>query len=169
MFAWLYKLLHVVPPEERRGIRLAESWCWKVQVRGLAFSDFIHVLPELLEQGSVLYLEGGEHPKQLKAFLEANKIDPHTKVQMGTVWPRPTTYHLPTDAAFLRELARITDKCANPEVCDHLSVYKDGVVLVQAYVCLWDPLYISRRIPLQTLKTFCEKLERSYEETREMA
>lgn len=169
MLKSLYKLLNAVPPEERQGIHLDEPLCWKVSTGAQYFSDFLRALSELVPEGSVLYLEGGSPSQELKAFLGAKKIPPRNKVETGTIWPRPAVYHLPADKAFLIELAQRTQKCATPEVCDHLCVYKDGIVFVSGHDCLDGPLYISRQIPVETLKVFCERLGCSFEETTDMA
>lgn len=141
------------------------SACWQVQGKR-DLPALIQALSDLLPEGSSLYLEGGEHSKHLKAFLEARSGTPRSKVAMGTIWPRPKVYHAPADKAFLEELAEQAKNYAEPEICFHLHVYKNDEILIEGYDFddRHTPFYVSKRIPEEKLGAFCARLGLTYRE-----
>jgi hypothetical protein len=163
MAKWLYKLLSAVPPEERRGLRIDPAASWEV-VGKIDLSQFIRALSSLVPDGSILYLEDGSPPSHLKTFLKAHSVPQVSRVEMGTIWPRPLIYHLPISAPLLNELADFADNCAGPEVCIHLCVYKGAEMLVSGYDFGSIPFYVSKRIPSDKLRAFCERLGLTYKE-----
>ncbi len=164
MLRWIYKLLAIVPPDERGGLSLNETSCWMVQGGVGDFSDFVRALPLLVPQGSILHIEGGAHSKELTAFLNSRMLSPRCKIELGTIWPSSHIYHLPTDEGFLNEFATMTEECALPEVCDHLAIYKNGIVLVQCYDAMDDPIFVSKQLSLEVLDAFCKKIGGIYED-----
>ena len=55
------------------------------------------------------------------------------------------------------KLARIMEHAALPEVCMHLQVHKDGEFLLSGYdFGPPEPIYVSKHIPEEDVRTFCE-------------
>ena len=161
--SWLSKLFKSVPKEEANGIQLDRRVpAWKVS-SPKEFPAFFRALIDLLPEGSIAYLEGGSPKKELKAFLDERSIPEVSHVAMGTIWPRPYVFHLPTTPDNLSALADISENYAEPEVAIHFHVYKDDQILLEWYDAFYDPIFISNRVPESKVKEFCAKLSLKYE------
>jgi hypothetical protein len=155
---WLYKILHIIPPEERSGITLANPY-WEVEPIKI-FKEFLNALPIIIPNGSILYLEGGYPDRKLKDFFKKTQIANPVKINIGTIWPMSATdyYHIPLTNENFKELLELSENHAEPEIAIHLHVYKDGKILLEWYDAFDDPFYLSEDITEDKLKEFCDKL-----------
>jgi hypothetical protein len=144
---------------------LDKEACWKVSNPGRDIEQFLIALAEMAPQDSVLYLEDGSPSRDLKAFLDRNRLPERSKIAGGTSWPWPLIFHLPVNKAFLLELARQTAKCATAEVCMHLHLYREGIYLIQGYDFVDLPIFISKEISQDAITKFCKRLGCTLEET----
>ena len=125
---------------------------------------FLEVVGKLIPQDSILYLEGGGPRNKLKLFLEEHSVPEISHVAIGTIWPKPKIFHLPATPENLSMFKELSEGYAEPEILCHLHVYKDNKVLVQWYDAFSeDPMYISKEIPENKLKEFCDILSIEYE------
>jgi hypothetical protein len=161
--SFLSKIFDYVPSEERKGISLAKKPCWEISgVKDLP--SFLRALHLLVPMDSVLYLEGGDTPKELRSHLEKRAAQNICKVEMGTIWPRPDCFHMQINNENLEGLAKMTDNYAEPQVAAHLHVYKNGKMLLQWYDAFSDPLFVSKEIPEVSIRKFCDKLKAKFRE-----
>ena len=158
----LRRILGIVPREERGGIQL-EGWPrWRVQpTRGVP--RFLQALAGWVPPPAVLYLEGGSPPPGLRAFLEGNAADETCRVALGTIWPRPTQYHLAATRENLLALAGLAENCAAPEIAIHIHLYGGGRVLLEWYDAFHNvPFYVADAVPEESVRAFCVELGLSY-------
>ncbi len=109
-------------------------------------------------------LRVGGPTKEIEEYLEARKPAQITKVEMGTIWPRPRIFHLPITTENLEGLAQLVEKHAELEIAVHLLVYRDNKVLIEWYDAFSDPFYISKEISEDKIKIFSERLGIKYKE-----
>ena len=160
---WLSKIFGYVPAEERKGISLKPPFWRAGPVRDLTI--FLRALIDFVPLGSILYLEGGTPTGDILNFLENHKAENTAKLALGTIWPRPKTFHIPITPENLESLAELTEKRATPEAAIHLHVYKDDKVFLQLYDAFFDdPFYITKEIPEEKVKEFCDRLNTKYED-----
>jgi len=147
------------------GLAMDHSAAWEVA----APSDhpaFFEQLAALMPQGSILYLEGTSFCQEVLAFLSETSVEPAVRIAAGTLWPKPRVFHVPATAENLKAVSDFLERHAQPEVCDHLHVYADGKVLLEWYDALMkDPLFVSKAIPEQDLRSFCEAQGLSYKDS----
>jgi len=159
---FLAKLFGVVLRTHLKGICLGRDAAWEVS----PISDlpaFLRALPCLLPPESILYLEGGTPPKNIKAFLDARRVPEVSHIAMGTIWPKPKIFHLPATAGSLGTLAEFAEKVATSQVAVHLHVYINGRVLLEWYDAFGkDPFYLSAAISENKVKDFCSVLSLTY-------
>ena len=130
---------------------------WEVSnVREAA--SFFRALPSLLPENSILYLEGGEHPKAFRSFLKTRSLEPQVRISLSTVFPKPYFIHLPLLNDTVCELARMADSLAEPEICDHLHCYRDETILLSWYDAFFDPLMVSHSISESLVGSFAAQL-----------
>jgi hypothetical protein len=153
---WLRSRLGVVSAEERKGISLAHEDAVQLPApRDLAL--LIRAF-DVMSPGSILYLEGGVHPPDLRQFLAANQIANPVQVARHSIWPREAVHHLLLTADTIQYLERFADTVAGPELCFHLAVYRDGQVLVSAHDAPNDPVLVNRQLPEAIIDRFARRL-----------
>ncbi|MHC4574901.1 MAG: hypothetical protein ACYS76_12365 [Planctomycetota bacterium] len=161
------RILPCLPDEETAGIRLDTSVCWQAAKGKKRPEVFFQELGKLFSSSVTLWIEGTSIAQDIQSFLETRKVAKVTKVQLGTLWPRPHVYHVSCDEDTLRGLVGLAEKHAEPEICDHICVYKDQKVLLAWYDAFYDPIYISRKIPEEKVAAFCAAIGCPYREYRE--
>jgi hypothetical protein len=160
---FLAKIFGAVSAEERKGLCLDyRTPSWKVS-KAKDLPSFLRALADLVPPDSIIYLEGGTPPRELRVFFQKNSIPEQSHVAIGTIWPRPMVFHLTATRANLIGFADLAERCAEPEVAIHLHVYRQGRVILQWYDAFYDPLYISKEIPEDRVRKFCSMLGLNYE------
>jgi hypothetical protein len=158
MFSWLARLLGWPTKEELSGASLALDAYWELSAPADA-AAFVRRLPELLPEGTVLYLEGASMAREVSDFLDARRSPTELKIARGTILPRPKVYHLPMTEPNTAGLAELFEAHASPEICDHFHAYVGGGVLLQWHDAFFDdPLLLSPTIPEEKVKRFCNAL-----------
>ena len=136
------------------------NW-WEVsKVRDAA--SFFRALPKLLPDGSVLYLEGGKHPKAFRSFLKQRSLEPQVRISQSTVFPKPYVIHLPLFGNTVDELVVFADSMAEPEICDHLHCYRGETILLSWHDAFFDPVLISPSVSESAVATFASQLSAKY-------
>lgn len=149
--------------EQMAGIMLDMRSCWEVtEIKGIQAGNFFTALLGLLPADSIFCIETTSKVEEVQSFLQANKIPHTTKVQLGTIWPKPDVFHLSFNEQNMQQMAQLAESFAMPEICDHIHIYKDEEVLLEWFDAFWQPLYISKQIPESEVKDFCEKLGCEY-------
>jgi len=149
--------------QQMAGIMLDMRNCWEVtKIKGVQAANFFRTLVEMAPEYSIFCLETTAAVDEVKEFLEANKMPPVRKVQLGTLWPKPSVYHIPLNEQTMQQMAQLAVNFAMPEICDHIHIYNESLVLLEWFDAFWQPMYISKKIPENSIKSFCEKIGCDY-------
>jgi len=90
-------------------------------------------------------------------------VTPGLQIPTGTIWPKPSVFHVRATEQLLQQLATLAGKHADPEVCDHFHAYNNSRGLMQWYDAFsGDPLLIEESIPEAKVQGFCRKLGVKY-------
>lgn len=154
----LAKIFGAVPQEETDGIHLDMAHPFWEVAGETDFPSLLTALSDLLPKESVLYFEGGVHSGVLLEFLRQHEMPAGAKVAYGTIWPKPSVFHLPATPEILQRLAVITKSLAAPEVASHFHVYRNQVVLLQCHDVFSLPLLLSGEFAEESVKAFAERL-----------
>ncbi len=161
---FLAKLFNAVPSEERKGLHLDWKTAHWMVSKADSFPAFLRALADLAPAESILYIEGGGEPSsRLDDFLYARSVPEQAHLAMGTIWPRPTVYHLPATRENLFDFAEIAEACGTITPAIHLHLYQGGRVLLQWYDAFFLPFFIAKEIPEEEVRKFCETLSLKYE------
>jgi len=158
------KIFHPLSDEEMAGITLDMSACWEVAKGRKDCQICFRELPKLFPPGSTLCIEGTSIADDVKSYLDSHRVEQITKVHLGTIWPRPSVYHVPCDEQTLSGLMKLANNHAEPELADHLYVYKNQEVLFTWNDAFSDPIYISKKVPEDKVKTFCTAVKSTYQD-----
>jgi hypothetical protein len=126
------------------------------------YSCFFGALIDLIPHGAIAYFEGSHPRKELETFFADHSVPEVSHVAAGIIWPRSQKYHVPATRDNLSTLAKIAQNYAEPVVAIHFHVYKDKRVLLEWHDAFSDPMLISKEIPEDKIKAFCDKLSVTY-------
>jgi hypothetical protein len=150
--------------EETKGVELGEQTCWVIN--GLSdYQVFFRNLGCLLPtSGALIYLESTGISPDVRQYLEQHSVSPMQKVNRGTLWPKPSTFHIPVSPEVLMRLADFASCHAYPEIADHCHVYtNDGMILQWYDACdPGCPLGVGPTISEENVKTFCKLAHATY-------
>jgi len=131
------------------------------EVKGIRLADeFFAALIELLPLPAYLYFEGTSIASDVRALLDSSAVAPALQIPTrGTLWLKPSLFHVFASEPFIRELAELAGRHAEPEICDHFHAYNGGRWLMQWYDAFDDPLLVDESISELTLQSFCQGWE----------
>jgi hypothetical protein len=118
----------------------------------------LRAIDETLPKDAVLCLEGTSIAPDVAAYLEDLEPDDPPPVARNTLWPRSRVFHLPLTGANLHELRTLAERHAEPEIADHLVVYRGETVLLWAHDAGYGYVAVSSELPEQTLAAFTAAL-----------
>src|SRR5688572_14347325 len=154
---FLARLFGAPPKKEWSGIHLTDTDPLCVSpTRDV--ERFIRALPSLMPPGSVVYFEDTAEP-HVTRYLESVSVPPQVRLAIGTIWPRPDSYHVPLTPETMDALALFLDRNPAGFFCAHCHIYRDDVVLLQWHdAFINDPMYISRTIGADAVDRFAQAL-----------
>ena len=123
---------------------------------------FFSTLAEVLPSPVNLCFEGTRISPDVQALLASNAVAPSLQILPGTIWPKPSVFHVRATEQFLHELGALAGKHAEPEICDHFHAYSDGHGLMQWYDAFELPLLIDESVAEASIQSFCRKVEGRY-------
>ena len=157
----LARILGIAPRSEWDGLSLDESSAWEVEPTK-SRAAFLLALPQLLPSDSVVYFEGTSEA-EVEDLLERNIVPHPARIAIGTIWPRPKTYHVPCTAEVMASLAQIIESRSEPYLCTHIHAYKVQKVLLEWHDAFeTDPMRISRSIDEAAVSAFASALGVGY-------
>jgi hypothetical protein len=124
---------------------------------------FFAALTEVLPLPVRLCFEGTNISSDVRTLFASSAVAATLQIPPGTIWPKPSVFHVLATEQFIHELAALAGKHAGPEVCDHFHAYSDSHgPLMQWYDAFDLPLLIEESITEESLKGFCRKLGVQY-------
>jgi hypothetical protein len=120
---------------------------------------FFLALPELLPPAAVLVLEERGMAAEIRAAIEPHRTTPSLRVSRQTLFPRSHQHHLRLTPELARLLGSAAGDVAAPEICDHVSAYRDGEVLLEWHDAFSDdPILLSAHLDETAVRRFAERL-----------
>jgi hypothetical protein len=120
--------------------------------------ELLRAIDEVLPKDAILYVEGTNIAPAVAEFLAARETSEKPAVEPNTIWPKPRVFHLPLSGTNLEEFRALADQHAEPEIADHLVVYRGRDVLLWAHDAGSDHVELSRALPRETLRRFTNSL-----------
>jgi len=124
------------------------------------FPSFLRAVPIISPPSGIIYFENGSPYEEIEAFFYANGI-PGFVIPMGSVDPNPT-YHIRIAAENLEALAQIAERHSEAKIAAHIHIYCGTHLVLQWYDAFRGPIVVSKVIPEEKLKRFCDQLSLHY-------
>ncbi len=133
------------------------------EVAGIRNAEkFFSALTEVLPLPVHLCFEGTSISSDVRTLLASGVVAATLQIPPGTIWPKPSVFHVLATEQFIHELAALAGRHAESEVCDHFHAYQDSRGLMQWYDAFDLPLLIDESITDASLQRFCNKLGVQY-------
>jgi hypothetical protein len=116
------------------------------------FYALLRAIDEVMPRDAILYVEGTSIASEVKDFLASRRALATYPIEPGTLYPKPAAYHLPLADPNLTDLRSIAERHAEPEVADHLAVYRGNELLLTAYDSGNGEVYVARSLPTERLQ-----------------
>lgn len=134
---------------------LEESNCWKVTGVKRA-EEFFRAVPLLVPDATHMFLEGSPDP-DISALLAEAAADGDYAAPVGTIWSWPQKNQRHAVRASSELFARLSEAAshhAEPEICDHVHLYRGREALMQWFDAFSDPLLVSKAVPRERVERF---------------
>jgi hypothetical protein len=112
----------------------------------------LRAVDETMPRDTILYLEGTSFAPEIRDFLSSRRAPLSREIALGTISPRPETFHLPLAGTNLADLRALAERHAEPEVTDHLAVYRGDDLLLSAHDAGDGDVQVARALPEQTVE-----------------
>jgi hypothetical protein len=129
------------------------------EVTGIKSAEkFFSALTEVLPLPVYLCFQGTSISSDVRALFSSSAVAATLQIPPGTIWPKPSVFHVLATEQFIHELTALAGRHAEPEVCDHFHAYNDKHGLMQWYDAFDLPLLVDQLIAEDTVKNFCREL-----------
>ena len=138
--------------------QLTERDCWRIARLNNA-AKFFRAASQLLAGATHVYLEGSPAP-QIVALISRHADPTPYRAPAGTLWSWPRgnqRFTFNASIELFAQLAEASRRHAEPEICDHLHIYRDAEPLAQWFDAFSDPLLVSKTIPRELVEHFCRE------------
>jgi len=134
---------------------LDESRCWKVSGVRTA-EDFFRAVSLLVPDATHMFLEGSPVP-DIEAVLADAADDTGYTAPVGTIWSWPgknRRFSVRASPELLLRLSEASSNHSEPEICDHVHLYRGEEALVQWFDAFSDPILISKSVTRERVERF---------------
>lgn len=114
----------------------------------------LRAIDEAMPKDAVLYVEGVTIAADVASFLESRAAGDKRHIKPNTPWPKPKVFHLPLTGDNLADFRNLAEKHAEPEVADHLVVYRGDDVLMWAHDAGSGYVDVARDLSQSTVAAF---------------
>ena len=120
---------------------------------------FFAALPEILPFPTNFCFEGTSITSDIQSLLASNAVAQTLQIPTGTIWPKPSMFHVCATEQFLDQLVALARHHAEPEICDHFHAYSGNQGLMQWYDAFsGDALLVAESIAEAKVQSFSRRL-----------
>lgn len=135
---------------------------WDIDQGEIDTAAFFELLPKCFPDATTLFLEGTSIARDVKHRLSGHaEKGPHLPGRQ-TLWPLSTRLRYRFSLSLCAELEAMAKCHAQPELCDHLSLYRDEEELLGFHDFGANNIYVSGTIPEPAVSAFANGLGLAY-------
>jgi hypothetical protein len=136
---------------------------WAISGKSPDSRQFFLALLECFPQATTMFAEGTSIAKDVEACLRRHAEAGAFLPGPNTTWPESTKIRCLFTPALVAELASLAEIHAEPELFDHVFLYRGDDPLVWWNDAFEDPIGASSELPEHTIRAFAARLGRKYE------
>lgn len=134
---------------------LKESESWKVSGVKTA-EDFFAAVSNLVPDATHMFLEGSP-ASDIEALWKEAADDGYYAAPAGTIWSWPQKnrrFSVRVSPELFARLSEAASTHAEPEICDHIHLYRGQEALMQWFDAFSGPLLVSKLIARERVERF---------------
>jgi hypothetical protein len=133
---------------------------WELRGGNVDPADVFRALRCLAAEATSLFLEGTSIADDVRRFLEHHReAGPYVPARQ-TIWPATERFRVPATAEVLEGLAELAESHAQPEIADHLFLYRDREAIVEYPDAFYEdcPLLLAGHLARETVERLSAEL-----------
>jgi len=155
--------------ESELCISLPFKGCWEIAVEGNVDSvQVIDLLIDTFPEATTVYIEGTSIESNVKDLFEEFVQSGSYLPKNQTIWPKAEHYRCVFSEEFLNKLSTLAQKHADPELLDHLFLYRNESPLMEWPDVFSYYIWISTEISENRAKGFADELGLSCKYTKDV-
>lgn len=119
---------------------------------------FFKGLNSYFRDATTLFIEGDSISKEVMNLYKKHIQEGEYLPRTGTIFPKSTKIRCKYSAEFMNELALMAESHAEPELCDHLHLYKNNDPVIEWMDAFSDEILISKTIPEEMIHQFSDAI-----------
>ena len=136
---------------------------WEIEEGNVDSARFFQAQLKFFPEATTFYAEGTAIAEDVRTCYEAHKEEGAYLPQAQTLFWVSQKFRCKFSASFMNQLAQLADHHAEPELLDHLSLYKQTDALVFWHDAFANVLLISRSIPESVVSQLASELGLGYQ------
>lgn len=135
---------------------------WEIEEGPVDSGRFFQALWRHFPQATALYVEGGSIAHDVSECYRTNREDGEYLPSAQTIFPRSAKFRCRFSAELADALSALAEKHAEPELLDHLALYRDSEELLFWHDAFANVLLVSRAVPESVVSAFAADLGLAY-------
>ena len=135
---------------------------WEIDEGKVDSSLFFRLLSKYFDDATTLYIEGCSISYELIKFYEKHRENGKYLPASQTIFPRSKKFRCAISHQFMGSLAEKAEHHAEPELLDHLSLYKNNKSLLEWHDAFANSIMVSSQMPESIVAGFSNELGLNY-------
>ena len=139
---------------------------WEIKEGKVDSARFFEALWRRFPEATTLYVEGGSIAPDVKDCYRSHREDGDYLPGAQTIFPRSEKFRCRFSANLVDALAALAEQHAEPELLDHLTLYRDSEELLVWHDAFANLILVSRTVPESVASSFAADLGLEYSSSR---
>lgn len=137
---------------------------WEIEEGRIDSTAFFKLLLKYFPHATTFFAEGTSIEQDVRECYRSYAEEGAFLPGEQTAWPRSEKFRCEFTERLINELASLSERHAEPELLDHLFVYKDNEPLLEWHDAFDNVILISRSIHEEVVSGFAHELGLNYTE-----
>jgi len=135
---------------------------WEIEEGRVDSTRFFETLWRRFPEATTLYVEGNSVTRDVRECYRTHREEGEYLPRAQTIFPRSEKFRCRFSANFVDALTALAKRHAEPELLDHLALYRGVEELVVWHDAFANVLLISRTVPESLVSSFAADLGLGY-------
>jgi len=135
---------------------------WEIEEGRVDSARFFETLWRRFPEATTLYVEGNSITRDVRECYRTHREEGEYLPRAQTIFPRSEKFRCRFSANFVDALTALAKRHAEPELLDHLALYRGVEELVVWHDAFANVLLISRTVPESLVSSFSADLGLGY-------
>ncbi len=136
--------------------------CWEITKGKVDSARFFETLWKRFPEATTLYVEGDSIARDVTDRYRTHREEGEYLPRAQTIFPRSDKFRCRFSAGLVHALSALANSHAEPELLDHLALYRDSEELLVWHDAFTDVLLVSLTVPEGVVSLFAADLGLGY-------